>query len=297
MATGEPYIGQEIPWVLSRDGASEPETYVIDFVYQPLRDVDGNITGVMAHGVDVTNQVLARNKVEGLNLELEQRVAERTSELERAYRELETFSYTVAHDLRAPLRSVIATSEILLEDLADSLASEATHLLRRQSHEARRLATLIDQLLAFAKVSRQDVMQIDVDMSALAREVANRPEGAGGPVEIVVQPGMHTKGDPRLLELVWTNLIQNARKFSPNGGVVEVGFADGAFFVRDHGVGFDMSQAHKLFQPFERLVGAHEFPGTGIGLANVKRIVERHKGRIWTEGALGKGATFYFTLG
>ena len=295
--TGEPFIGQELPWRISLDGISEPQTFYFDFVYQPMRDSEGEITGVMAHGVDVTTQVLARTKVEGLNMELEERVAERTSELERAYRELETFSYTVAHDLRAPLRSVVATSEILMEDLAEELPSEATTLLRRQSSEARRLATLIDQLLAFAKVSRQDVLKEDVDMSALAEEVANRTETMGGPMEIAIQPGMRAKGDPRLLELVWMNLIHNAQKFSPDGGLIRVGCDDGTFFVRDQGVGFDMAMSHKLFQPFERLVGAAEFPGTGIGLANVRRIVERHQGRIWAESQLGHGATFFFTLG
>ena len=228
---------------------------------------------------------------------LERRVVERTAELTRANRDLNEFSYSVAHDLRAPLRAIVSTSRILLEDVGNRLEEDEREALERQAANALRLAKIVDDLLEFARLAKADLHLQTFDMTHLATSVANeilRRWENRGPVN--VQPGMHASGDPNLVGYVLTNLLDNALKFSPNGGCVAVGEADGAFFVRDKGVGFSMKHAHKLFVAFERLVDQETFQGTGVGLANVKRIVERHGGRVWAESEPGKGATFWFTL-
>ncbi len=228
---------------------------------------------------------------------LERHVQERTEALTRANRDLNEFSYSVAHDLRAPLRAIVSTSKILMEDAGERLTEKERETLARQAANALRLAKIVDDLLGFAHLAKADVRKMDVDMTVLAQKVAaeikSRRENA---CEIQVQEGMRALGDANLLEYAFTNLIDNACKFSHWKGSVVVGESDGTFFVRDRGVGFDMSHAHKLFIAFERLVSQESFEGSGVGLANVKRIVERHGGKIWAESAPGRGATFWFTL-
>jgi PAS domain S-box-containing protein len=229
---------------------------------------------------------------------LEDRVQERTAQLQAAHDEMEGFTYSVSHDLRTPLRSIVGTSTILMEDFGDILPEPAKDQLARQAQAARKMAHLIDDLLKLSRLSREEVTLKDVDLSQLAQEVA----GSVVPKEredltICVQPGMAAKADPRLLWLVFSNLIENACKFSPDGGTITVGEEDGTFFVRDEGIGFEQQYAHKMFLPFERLVRDQDYAGTGIGLANVQRIVQRHGGRVWAEGSPGNGATIYFTLG
>jgi signal transduction histidine kinase len=232
-----------------------------------------------------------------LNQELDQRVRERTSELTIANQEMERFSYSVAHDLRAPLRSIIATSRILLED-CENLTAEERELLERQAFSANRLSQLMDAILNLSQINRKEPKKVTFDFSALASEVAS--DLKAGLCEIRVTPGLFAFGDPLLIRLVLLNLMENACKFSPSGGVVEVGqenvHGQPAYFVSDQGIGFDQELAQKVFEPFKRLVHETDFAGTGIGLANVKRIVLRQGGAVWVESTLGKGSTFYFTL-
>ena len=224
---------------------------------------------------------------------------------EIANRELESFSYSVAHDLRAPLRSINAFSEILLEDHADRLDEEGkTHLAYiRQS--TRQMAELIDGLLELSRITRSELLREAVDLSELARDVMaelRRGEPART-VEVRIASGLVAEGDPRLLRTVLQNLLGNAWKFTANSDAARIEFGSEvsldrpSFFVRDNGAGFDMAYASKLFGAFQRLHSEREFPGTGIGLATVQRIIHRHDGRIWAEGAIGSGATFYFTIG
>ena len=228
----------------------------------------------------------ARREIVDLNRGLEARVRERTYELE-------SFCYSVSHDLRAPLRSINATSAILKEDYGDLLPAPALEELDRQAAASARLGSLIDDLLAFVRLGQTVVERRPIDLTALTLDVATELGVAAD-----VEAGLGAEGDATLIRLLVQNLLDNAAKFcGGKASCVEVGRREGVYFVRDHGIGFDPNHAHRLFQPFERLHREGEFPGTGIGLANVKRIVERHGGRVWAEGRLGEGATFFFTLG
>jgi light-regulated signal transduction histidine kinase (bacteriophytochrome) len=224
---------------------------------------------------------------------------------EAANRELEAFSYSVAHDLRAPLRGVDGFSQALLEDYADKLDDEARGYLKHVRHSAQEMGRLIDDLLALSRVTRSELVRESVDLSDLARSVATQLQRAqpARRVEIVIADGIVAEGDARLLRIALENLLGNAWKFTSKRGEprLEVGVTSGAegvaYFFRDNGAGFDMAYASKLFGAFQRLHSAHEFEGTGIGLATVQRIVNRHGGRIWATGEVDRGATFYFTLG
>jgi PAS domain S-box-containing protein len=226
---------------------------------------------------------------------LERLVRERTAELQRAYSEQESFSYSVSHDLRSPLRAIIASARMLEEDCADLLPPEFQTILRKQAAAATKLARLIDDLLELSKVGRRDLSFGQIDLSALFGDVA-LAMGVPDAVELTIEPGLVACGDAGLLRLVAQNYLENAFKFSPHGGEVTVGRREDAFFVSDQGVGFQMEYHNKLFQPFQRLHREEEFAGTGIGLATVRRIIERHGGRVWAESKPGEGATFFFTL-
>jgi light-regulated signal transduction histidine kinase (bacteriophytochrome) len=233
-----------------------------------------------------------------------QELQEVNSQLRIANAELDAFSYSVSHDLRAPLRSIDGFSQILLEDYSDKLDAEGRQYLRRVRESSQQMAQLIDDLLNLSRVTRADMKMEAVDLSAMARTVAEalqatEPERTA---EFAIQPGMTAQGDPRLLRVVLNNLLGNAWKYSGTRPQtrIEVGRSEqngrAIYCVRDNGVGFDMAYADKLFGVFQRLHSGSEFPGTGIGLATVQRIIHRHGGRIWAEGAVGRGATFYFTL-
>ncbi|RYG48921.1 PAS domain S-box protein [bacterium] len=253
----------------------------------PTYTPDGTFTGYVGSCIDISAQVEAQE-------ELEREVRNRTHDLQETVRESEAFNYSISHDLRAPLRSIIATSRILLDEAGPLLPGDQRELLERQAHNATRLGTVVDELLRLSRLARVEVNRKPLDMTAKARTIA--AEVAAG-CEFEVQEGMFAEGDPGLVRMVLTNLIENACKFSPSGGTVRVRQEGDVFAVSDEGVGFDMIYAEKLFLPFERLVTEAEFPGTGIGLANVERIIRRHGGRVWADSAPGKGATFYFTLG
>ncbi len=235
-----------------------------------------------------------------LNLELEQR----NTELAAVNKELEAFSYSVSHDLRAPLRSMDGFSQALLEDYTGKLDKQGKNYLHRVRSAAQRMAELIDDLLALSRVTRREMKHGTVNLSALARIVAaelqqGQPERQ---VELVIAEGLNVNGDETLLRLVLENLLGNAWKFTSKQPKARIEFGvaqyDGkpAYYIRDDGIGFDMAYVGKLFAPFQRLHSADEFPGTGIGLATAQRIINRHGGRVWAEGAVEKGATFYFTL-
>jgi light-regulated signal transduction histidine kinase (bacteriophytochrome) len=264
---------------------------------KPLRLIGANI--------DVTERKLAELEVSRLNAELEQRVRQRTLELEASNRELEAFAYSVSHDLRAPLRGIDGWSLALLEDYSALLDGSGQQYLNRVRTETQRMGNLIDDLLQLSRVSRGEMKLDQVDITALAGRIVDRLRDAQPKrsIEFAIEPGLVAFGDARLLEIALTNLLSNAVKFTgaQNPALIEFGKIekDGemAFYVRDNGAGFDMAYAGNLFGAFQRLHKVTEFPGTGIGLATVQRIVRRHGGRVWADARVNRGATFCFTLG
>ncbi|CAN5384584.1 hypothetical protein BH11ARM1_BH11ARM1_12620 [soil metagenome] len=252
----------------------------------PIRDEAGQVTSWLGNNSDIH----LRKTEEGRLLAA---VEKQTRELREAVNEAESFNYSISHDLRGPLRAIVATANILLEDIGSDLSPENRALLVRQTVNANRLALLIDELLKMSRLARVDVKRVGLDISAIARSAAEQIEP---PCQVDIEDGLIAEGDLSLIHTVFENLLGNACKFSPDRGAIEVGRAEEAFFVKDHGIGFDTAYASRIFLPFERLVLDTEFEGTGIGLANVRRIVERHGGKVWAESEPGVGSTFYFTL-
>jgi light-regulated signal transduction histidine kinase (bacteriophytochrome) len=239
-----------------------------------------------------------------LHEQLEQRVGERIAELQAVNEQLEAFSYSVAHDLRAPLRSIATFSQALQDDHGDHLAPGGLDYLTHIHRAAQRMGHLIDDLLNLSRVTRTQLRRERVDLSALARGVIARlhfmhPDRQ---VETSVEDGLIAYADPRLLDIVLTNLLGNAWKFTGKRRQARIEFASHpgeppTYVVRDNGVGFDPAQAGRMFGVFQRLHPAHEFDGTGVGLATVQRLIQRHGGKVWAEGAVDKGASVFFTLG
>lgn len=270
-----------------------------------VSDETGQLTGVALTEHDVTSELAASREVVRLNAELEERVRLRTRQLETANAELESFSYSVSHDLRAPLRAIDGFSRALLEDCAGQLGSTGQNYLERVTRACGRMGQLIDDLLELSRTTRAPMSVATVDLSRVAEQVASdlRATEPGREVEIRVAKDLSARADPVLLRAVMQNLVGNAWKFTSQKSVavIEVGMecdqeGQPVYFVRDNGAGFDMQFAGKLFGPFQRLHSESEFPGTGIGLATVARIVGRHGGRVWAEGRPGEGATIRFTL-
>jgi PAS domain S-box-containing protein len=254
---------------------------------------------------DITASRAAQQEVLRLNTELEERVSRRTAQLEAANKELEAFSYSIAHDLRAPLSSIDGFSQMLQQSAGDSLPERCRHYVQRIRAGVRQMGELTDGLLSLANFSRASLRIDDVDIAQLARAALAicREGDPGREVEAEIRDSLPARGDPRLLQQVMNNLVGNAWKFTSRtaNARIEVGAEarpEGTvYFVRDNGAGFDMAYASRLFEAFQRMHSAAEFEGTGIGLAIVHKIVARHDGRIWAEGEPGRGATFYFTLG
>ena len=276
----------------------------VSVTVSPIKDAQGKITGASKIVRDITASKRAEEKVHQLNAELEQRVIERTAQLESANKELEAFSYSVSHDLRAPLRAVDGFSQAVLEDYGPKLPEEGRRYLQTIREGAQKMGALIDDLLTFSRLSRQPLSTQTVNTGRLVQGVleemqAHHPEPAA---EVRLGELPSCRGDPALLKQVWVNLLSNAFKYSRNRhpAVIEIGCrateTENIFYVRDNGTGFDMRYAHKLFGVFQRLHRAEEFEGTGVGLAIVQRVVHRHGGRVWAEAEVDHGATFYFTL-
>lgn len=272
--------------------------------YSRPQRVDREIVGRVWSFRDVTLRVNAEMEIRRLNEALEERVRQRTAELEASNMELESFSYSVSHDLRAPLRGIDGWSHALLEDYGTQLDDQAHTYLHRVRVETKRMSTLIDDLLRLARVTRSEMRRVDVNLSRLAleRTQALRRMEPDRQVDFAIAPDLVAKGDPGLLGIVIQNLLENAWKFTRQSPAPRIEFGvqmideKPTYFVRDNGAGFDMAYADRLFGAFQRLHRASEYPGTGIGLATVLRIVRRHGGRVWAEGAVGKGATFHFSL-
>lgn len=270
----------------------EQRTRELEFVNRALR-------------AEIARRQDVEQRITEMNADLERRVATRTEELALANKELESFAYSVSHDLRSPLRGIDGWSLALLEDYSDRLDEQGKKYLGIVRLEAQRMGELIDALLELSRVMRREFRRDVVDLSALVAELAAGlgTQLSGRDVTWVIQPGVQVAGDAILLRAALRNLVENAWKFTSKveHGVIEFGTmqheAGLACFLRDNGAGFDMSLASKLFTPFQRLHSVSDFAGTGVGLATVQRIIRRHGGSIWATGETGHGATFFFTLG
>jgi light-regulated signal transduction histidine kinase (bacteriophytochrome) len=260
-----------------------------------------------ARGTSTTSDLEVR--MEQMEAEIYQstlKVQETNRQLEAANKELEAFSYSVSHDLRAPMRHIEGFAGLLAKNVGANLDDNGRRYLTTISGAAKRMGRLIDDLLSFSRTGRSELNQSLVDQDALVAAVLRdgRYGGVGRPIEWQIAPLPRVRADAAMLRQVWSNLLENAVKYSGKsenprieiGTSVDAKFGDQVFFVRDNGVGFDMQYVDKLFGVFQRLHSVSEFEGTGIGLANVRRIVARHGGRTWAEGTIGKGATIYFSL-
>ena len=280
---------------LRKDGSEFP----VEISLSPLQTADGTLATAAIR--DITERKIAEEKINRLNMDLERRAAE----LEASNKELEAFSYSVSHDLRAPLRTIDGFSLALMEDYSDKLDDEARNYLSRIRTAAQRMAQLIDDLLHLSRLSRAPLNAEIINLSTIAQNILQelRQTEPKRIVDTLIEPNLTVRGDPRLMKVVMENLLNNAWKFTAKQdfariefGLQEGGADERVYFVKDNGAGFDMNYANKLFGVFQRLHTNAEYPGIGIGLAIVQRIVQRHAGKIWAEGSPGAGATFYFTL-
>jgi len=298
-------IGQGKVWHGEiKNRAKDGSFYWVDTTIVPFLDGEGRPRQYVAIRADITERKRAEDEVRNLNAALEQRVVERTAQLESANRELEAFSYTVSHDLRAPLRAIDGFSEAVIEDFGPLLPDEGKRYLRTIRAGAQRMGALVDDLLTFSRLSRQPVQKSQVDMGQLVRDALEELGDAQKNRRIDLRVGdlLPCLGDASLLKLVWINLLSNAVKFTGKRevAIIEIGCSAGRhathYYVRDNGIGFDMRHAEKLFGVFQRLHRMEDYEGTGVGLAIVDRIVQRHGGRGWAEAVEGQGATFHFTV-
>src|SRR5437870_3992653 len=311
-----PFPTDQLPLVRAiRGEAADVEMFVrnpkleqgvwIEVTGRPLKDEDGVLRGGVVAFRDVTRTKASEREIRKLNDELEQRVVQRTAQLEAANKELETITYSVSHDLRAPLRHIGGFSKILVEEFGPALDPTAQHYLQRIEEGTRRMGVLVDELLNLARVGRHSLSLQVTGLNSIVAELVSmlKPESEGRQVEWIIADLPFVECDPILIKQVLQNLMANALKFTrprPRA-VIEIGQVEEngnpAVFVRDNGVGFSMKYADKLFGVFQRLHRPEDFEGTGIGLATVQRIIQKHGGRVWVEAELDRGATFYFSLG
>jgi PAS domain S-box-containing protein len=281
------------------------KTIDVSVTLSRIVDSDNKTIGLSKIARNITERKRAEREVYDLNAKLEQRVLERTGQLEAANKELDSFSYSVSHDLRAPLRAIDGFSQALQQDYGAQLPEEGQHYVKTIREGAQRMGALIDDLLSFSRLSRLPLTRGAVQTDQLVRELVAEmgPPGENSYAEIVVNDLPQSDADPVLLRQVWINLLSNALKYTRKrkGARIEIGAEeiDGetTWFVRDNGTGFDMRYVDKLFGVFQRLHRAEEYEGTGVGLAIVQRVVQRHGGRAWAKGEPDHGATFFFTLG
>jgi PAS domain S-box-containing protein len=277
----------------------------IEVTGRPLKSDDGTVRGGVVAFRDITESKAAAEVIQKLNDELEQRVLQRTAELQAANQELQAFSYSVSHDLRAPLRHIGSFSKLLMEEFGPKLEPEAQHYLERITEGTRHMGQLVDELLNLARVGRHELSPQITGLNSIVQEVVTvlKPETEGRQVEWKIADLPFVECDPMLVKQVFQNLLANALKFTRprEQAVVEISQQEAngepVLMVRDNGVGFSMKYADKLFGVFQRLHRSEDFEGTGVGLATVQRIVQKHGGRVWAEAELDHGATFYFTLG
>ncbi|MHB8337750.1 MAG: response regulator [Ignavibacteriaceae bacterium] len=278
---------------------------MIERSVSPFLDEEKNIIGFLAVQRDITQRKQAEEEIQKLNSELENRIVERTAQLESAYKELEAFSYSVSHDLRAPLRSIDGFSSALLQNYSDKLDEKGKKYLQFVNSATKKMNNLIEDLIGLSRVSRATLNCSTVDLSLIVNNIISdlRKDDPSRSYEFIIEQGLSAACDKNLISIAIENLLRNSFKYSSKKSKTRIEFnvikKDGEkniFFVRDKGAGFNMKYAGKLFGPFQRLHSESEFPGTGIGLATVKRIINRHGGNIWAEAEIENGATFYFTL-
>jgi PAS domain S-box-containing protein len=287
-------------WRVRRDGSR----FWANAIINVLRKEDGSLYGFAKVTCDLTERKKAEDHIRKLNAELEQRVRDRTAQLEAANKELEAFSYSVSHDLRAPLRAIDGFSRILLEDYISNLDEEGKRVLSVIRNNTQKMGQLIDDLLLFSRLGRQEISPADIRMTELAKGVFEeiKPPANERNLQFNMKTLPLAQGDRSMVKQVFANLLSNAIKFTraKEMATIEIGGTNNGveniYYVKDNGVGFDMQYVGKLFGVFQRLHSAAEFEGTGVGLAIVQRIIHRHGGRVWAEGKVGEGATFYFTL-
>ena len=286
--------------ILRPDG----EERTIILICVPQLDKEGKVIKLTGTTQDITERKRVEEVINNMNVDLELRVTQRTLQLENANKELEAFSYSVSHDLRAPLRNIDGWSLVLLEERYDQLDVEGRQYLSRVRNETQRMGHLIDDLLKLARVTRNEIKKVSVDLTAIAQDIANRLQDSlpNRRLDFIIQPGLTSFGDPQMLDIAITNLFDNACKFTNKQSMSKIEFGQSVindkqtFWVKDNGVGFDMAFSKNLFNAFQRLHKQSEFPGSGVGLATVQRIIRCHDGLIWAESKLNQGATFYFTL-
>lgn len=272
----------------------------LEFHLVPEWDENGEVSSVLGIARDITHFKKAQHKIQELN----SRLRKKAEDLEIINQELESFSYSVSHDLRAPLRTIEGFADALKEDFSQDLPREAQDYIRRLSRAGNRMRELIDSLLQLSRVSRKEIETDLVDLSRMARKFSSELKKSNPQrnAEFVIEKGLKIQGDPDLMGIVLQNLFQNAWKFTKDRSPARIEFGaqnkkeEKVFYVKDNGVGFDPSYSHKLFVPFQRLHSTSDFRGTGIGLNTVQRIIRKHNGKIWAESEEGKGATFYFTV-
>jgi len=299
LATGQPVYNRV--YAYDRDPGTP---IVLSISGAPLLDPQGQVEAVVLSLEDITQRQRIEAEIRQLNTELDQRVRERTTHLEAAIRELDSFAFSVSHDLRAPLRSIDGFSRILEEDNADQLDADGRESLRTIRAATQRMGQLIDAMLALSRHARTPLQLAPVNLSTIAGALATelQKQDPQRIAEFLIEPDLTAQADANLMRAVLDNLLSNAWKFTAHQSPARIEFGrmirDGAstFFVRDNGCGFDMKYAGKLFQPFQRLHAPGVYPGTGVGLANVQRIIRRHGGQVTIEGAIGRGAMVYFTL-